>query len=725
MACKRRYLCAPINEISGAQLPSSGEVLGLLTYKLDVEKMTVVDASRKVSKIVEALWAKARIPMQRIDTVVKNIQTLYKEYTLVRKNKARTTGTQVKREEEFKERLANLFDVAKAGALETMTNEEDKAFLLAQREPGRRGRMGGADTALAAQEQRSSQRQAAQEVRKRRAEEEASTSAARVQLEDSSSTSSSTSAEGSPTRGISPVPPKRPRANLNIVTPDVAASLDRVKVSDRGAVFVLTETARALGHDTVEYNINRTSIQSQRRRHREQLASALKEKLRVEGPLVVHWDGKLMPDLTSNAHVDRLPILVSGGGEVQLLQVAKLPSGTGANEAKAVVEALEKWSVADRVVGMSFDTTAANTGRHTGACTLIERQLKSDLLYLACRHHILELVIEAVFTSVMGPTTGPAVLLFKRFQERWPFINQGEFQPIEDGAGEVDIEWFLQALKERTDLRDDYRELLELTVIFLGGVPPRGIRFRAPGPMHHARWMSKVLYSLKVWLFRGQVKLTPKEERGLLRVAMFSARLYSKAWTQAPLAVAAPLNDLQLLQALDGYEDAEVSKAATNKLLGHLWYLSEELVALAFFDDRVSSETKKKMVAAIEEKDGNDTAQKRVTIPASAISGCSLEDFVTSNTSSFFSKMSIDKGFLALEPADWKKDEAYGKACKALGKLSVTNDHAERGVALIQEYNRLLTKDEEQLQFLVQVVADHRRQFPDTRKGTLARTGRQ
>ena len=97
MACKRRYLCAPINEISGAQLPSSGEVLGLLTYKLDVEKMTVVDASWKVSKIVEALWAKARIPMQRIDTVVKNIQILYKEYTLVRKNKARTTGTQVKR----------------------------------------------------------------------------------------------------------------------------------------------------------------------------------------------------------------------------------------------------------------------------------------------------------------------------------------------------------------------------------------------------------------------------------------------------------------------------------------------------------------------------------------------------------------------------------------------------------------------------------------------------
>jgi len=29
-------------------------------------------------------------------------------------------------------------------------------------------------------------------------------------------------------------------------------------------------------------------------------------------------------------------------------------------------------------------------------------------------------------------------------------------------------------------LREDYRELLELTIIFLGGVPPRGISLRVP-----------------------------------------------------------------------------------------------------------------------------------------------------------------------------------------------------------------------------------------------------
>lgn len=39
-----------------------------------------------------------------------------------------------------------------------MTNQEDEEFLLAQREPGRRGKMGGVDSVLAAQEARRSLR---------------------------------------------------------------------------------------------------------------------------------------------------------------------------------------------------------------------------------------------------------------------------------------------------------------------------------------------------------------------------------------------------------------------------------------------------------------------------------------------------------------------------------------------------------------------------------------
>ena len=34
-------------------------------------------------------------------------------------------------------------------------------------------------------------------------------------------------------------------------------------------------------------------------------------------------------------------------------------------------------------------------------------------------------------------------------------------------------------------------------------------------------------------------------------------------------------------------------------------------------------------------------------------------------------------------------------------------------------YNRLLTKEEEQLQFPLQIVSEHRRVYPDTRKKIL------
>ena len=48
----------------------------------------------------------------------------------------------------------------------------------------------------------------------------------------------------------------------------------------------------------------------------------------------------------------------------------------------------------------------------------------------------------------------------------------------------------------------------------------------------------------------------------------------------------------------------------------------------------------------------------------------------------------------------------------------VVNDQAEREVALIEEFSGHLTKDE-QLQFLLQVVQEHRCAYPNAPKKTL------
>ena len=49
--------------------------------------------------------------------------------------------------------------------------------------------------------------------------------------------------------------------------------------------------------------------------------------------------------------------------------------------------------------------------------------------------------------------------------------------------------------------RDDCDEFLELVLIYLGGVPQHGVKFMAPGAIHQARWVAKVIFRFKGWMF--------------------------------------------------------------------------------------------------------------------------------------------------------------------------------------------------------------------------------
>ena len=71
---------------------------------------------------------------------------------------------------------------------------------------------------------------------------------------------------------------------------------------------------------------------------------------------------------------------------------------------------------------------------------------------------------------------------------------------------EVAVVAFLLQWLEDDAMRHDYKKLIELTILYLGGVfPPQyNFKFKAPGAFHHARWMSKVIYTLKYALFGHQ-----------------------------------------------------------------------------------------------------------------------------------------------------------------------------------------------------------------------------
>ena len=120
-------------------------------------------------------------------------------------------------------------------------------------------------------------------------------------------------------------------------------ALDRTGFSSRQATFVLAEAATSFGHDMADINVNRMSIHRHRKQHRAQFAEKYKSKFPSSAALVIYWDGKLIEDLTSKQHVDRLPVIVTGDGISQLLGVPKIALGTGEVKASAFKCQLEEW----------------------------------------------------------------------------------------------------------------------------------------------------------------------------------------------------------------------------------------------------------------------------------------------------------------------------------------------------------------------------------------------
>ena len=130
-----------------------------------------------------------------------------------------------------------------------------------------------------------------------------------------------------------------------------------------------------------------------------------------------------MPDDTDPGRgcVDRLPIMVSGKDVTKLLAIPKLQSGTAAVISDACLAEIRSWGLEDRIVAMCFDTTASNTGCKGGVCIKLETELGKELLNLACRHHVSEIVLEKVF-SLHDSARSPKLEL--PFRDFWPQIDQ-------------------------------------------------------------------------------------------------------------------------------------------------------------------------------------------------------------------------------------------------------------------------------------------------------------
>ena len=105
----------------------------------------------------------------------------------------------------------------------------------------------------------------------------------------------------------------------------------------------------------------------------------------------------------------------------------------------------------------------------------------------------MELVLASIFQALFRPTEGPDVAVFKRFHTSWPYIDQSAYETASDDMFDsytavlrAEMVNFCKVALEESQPRENYKELLNLCMIFLGGADPAEVSFRAPGAFHQA-----------------------------------------------------------------------------------------------------------------------------------------------------------------------------------------------------------------------------------------------
>ena len=118
----------------------------------------------------------------------------------------------------------------------------------------------------------------------------------------------------------------------------------------------------------------------------------------------------------------------------------KLSMNSGELMGNSVVEVLKEWKdVLDCLAGLCFDKISSNTSVHTHAITVIWQAFGKYLLFLTCSHHVVEIILAAVFDQFFQ-SSGPQIGIFSQFKEHWKLIHTTQYSVIETSDIEVKSE---------------------------------------------------------------------------------------------------------------------------------------------------------------------------------------------------------------------------------------------------------------------------------------------
>lgn len=767
-------ITAEDSTITGSRLPTCLQVLRCLMHHLAEgvhENCTRWEAAKIVHSKVSVFYEKAHIPMITKRKACERLIKLLDDNAKVRAIpiNRRSAPNSLNKLKKMEEMLAQTFPLWPANAEQLIKNPEDVAFLQSMK-TDRLATFGPRDKVLAAKVQRREQRDY-MEIRQRARIQSylKSTSAPNI-LHDHDSSSSDEDAVSDEEAAGQFITPRTSRSHKRIARtgtpafiphdiiqrPKLVQLATRLKMTPvQQAAFTEALVAEA-GGDTSKISTSYSTADKSRREIGRRIAESCKDQWIPPKLVSLHWDSKLMSSLSNqNITEERLTVVVGNATELKLLGVPSYQPGTDRKSgdiiADLTVGLLSSWQCTESVVNMTFDTTASNTGHVTAACVTVQKQLGRALLWSACRHHVGEIILSHVFDDLkIEASKSPDVTLFTRFRKNFQMLTVPS-KSTDEKLSRLNLTSFnhealqivdtcrtsvLQLAKSEVLLRrDDYREFAELCTVFLDGeTEDHPVTFKRPGALHKARWMAKLIYSIKICLFELQIQQLPRNTITTLHqvpkvraFVNFATLVYSSWWMTSNSAVDTPWNDLQLYKSLLRYKvvNPDVSQSALHAFKLHLWYLTAEMIPLALWSSKVPDDERRALAdsllavkpetALLAPQNRFGTGFGKPKFPATVTLTTTLADFASIDSWYTFTLLQLNAEFMTEKVANWPNSDAYHTSLCNLQSLNVVNDCAERGVKLSSDFLSSARK-EEHYHNVLQVVEKDRKEKPNLRK---------
>ena len=521
-----------LEHLPGNRLPTELQVLQRYEHirKNNNTNELVSSLIDSLIKEISTIWNKAYIPIQAEKNIKRKLNGIIKRYDNKKKN--------VKKSYFDLSSFEVLFDIKSSSKFR---NKEDEDFYLDQKDK-RKATIGTVDLPDSRKIMQSELRKMREEYEEIKPKQKGVRGKRKLLLEvtppkhakrprfagsyadlDNSTCSSSDWEEPISPRGKN----LRTQRNCNKVNVsidkeaflnNIALASDKTLTPSRTAAQIVGATL-STASDSAEVNRLTLSHSSLHRRRDKLRLSSDKvitenwKKNNENSIFLLHWDEKSLRHLRQVDGSDSYMAVVLTNlhnGEEKILSIVEMQNSKAEEGVAAVIKALKHWNIDKKmIIGCVFDTTNTNSGWKSGVVVRLEEFLQHRILHVYCRHHVFERLVNDVVTVCLGPSTSPEEQTYKCLIDNWNKLNTEDREELKVNRKTnyilQDVVKFATEMK-KLKFKDDYQELINLTLILLGAYPDSSSYLvRPPGSISHARWMAKILCEFKIVIFSSQL----------------------------------------------------------------------------------------------------------------------------------------------------------------------------------------------------------------------------